>query len=147
MSPRQPRLIPVTTAATLTGQPEATLSQWCATGRLDCERVADTWYLLESDLHRAAEMRARVHREYASGRAVLALAFADAHAGRQAFDELRHRFGAGAGDLAIGPMSLDGREFVLIAGAFPDDSTHRIEEIAQQFGGLVVDDRGRCTDG
>ena len=133
-----PRLLRIDEAAQRTGCAPDELRQWCATGRLHCDRIGTEWLILESELHLAAAIPSRTLHQ--SGRSVLAIAFGDVVQGRRAFDEIRRRLNAGTRDLEMGRLSLDGREYALVAGSFADEAYPVLESIVTRFGAVVVDD-------
>jgi excisionase family DNA binding protein len=133
-----PRLLRIDEAAERTGCSPDELRQYCATGRLHCDRVGTEWLILESELHLAASLPSRSLHQ--SGRSVLAIAFGDMAQGRRAFEEIRRRLNSGARDLEMGRLSLDGREYALVAGSFSNDAYPLLESIVKRYGGAVVDD-------
>lgn len=140
MSPEQPRLVPLEEAARLARRNQEELRQWCATGRLRCDRVDGRWYVLESELHVAATMPIRMVDRSPSGRAVLAIAFSDREMGRRACELMRTRFGLSDEDCSSARLALDGRDLLIVAGTFAADTVDAVVEIARDHGGLIVDD-------
>ena len=127
-------------AALATDRTADELRQWCATGRLRCERSDGEWMLFERDVATAAAMRAPRPGPVTSGRMVLALAFPDVARARRAMEQIRNAFDRRVHHLALAPLSLDGRAYSLVAGSYPDDGYLVLEGIARLNGGQIVDD-------
>ena len=134
---RQPRLLPLAEAARLSGRDAADLRRWCATGRLQCERVGHDWMVFEEDVHTAAQLT-DVAPAWAA-RAVLSIAFPDRANGEQAHRLLRERFGLQPADLGLAPLALDGADLVLVAGVFPADRLDEVLTTVRSLGGVIVD--------
>lgn len=126
-----------------TGQPVERLREWCATGRLPCDRDASGWRLPEDDLPRVHAL-ALVGPRLSAGRpsdlaGLVAMAFHDQAAATSAFEEIRRSTGTRGDDLAIAPVAIDGMELVMVAGRFPRRHLEAIGEIVERRGGRIVD--------
>lgn len=138
MSPNQQRYIRIDEVAALTGHTADELRRWCATGRLRAEPIDGEWYVLEQDIHDVAAIEQRLHAR-GDGRSILALAFSDADAGRLAYEELRSGLGLDHDTLSMGPLALDGRRMLMIAGLFPDARLDWVAQVTRRHGGIVVE--------
>ena len=81
-----------------------------------------------------------VRRPAPSGRSIVAAAFADPRSARRALAEVRSGLGDWVRDLALSRLSLDGHEYMLLAGSFADESCARFEAIVGRHQGTVVDE-------
>jgi hypothetical protein len=144
----RPRYLSLAEVSRLTGRHPELLRQWCAAGRLPCERIGGSWAILEEHLALVQAQPARGRRRgrlepVADKRSVVAAAFPDGQRGRLVHQELTRRFGLHGDDVALAPLALDGIEFVLIAGRFPSERVGEVTELIRGLGGRIVADIDR----
>src|SRR6185437_207789 len=122
----RPRLLTLDEAAQRSGRPVELLREWCATGRIECERLGGRWLVPESTLEAirsmptefvpfeadgseaADESDAADRTEADGGDPIVAIAFRDRLTAVRAAGELASRFALGRGGLSVGPLALDG---------------------------------------
>ncbi|HEY8437584.1 MAG TPA: hypothetical protein VIK65_03120 [Candidatus Limnocylindrales bacterium] len=137
------RTRPLDAVAGQTGSSVERLREWCATGLLQCDRVAGEWALPESELA-AAHALAAVGPRLADptlpdGGHLLAVAFPDHPAASRALDAIRSRTGVRPRDVELAPLSIDGQPMVLVAGRVPARHRDEIESIVRESGGRLID--------
>jgi hypothetical protein len=134
---------PLHEVARSTGRSVEQLRTWCATGLLSCDRLGGEWVLPESELAAAHSLAAVGPRlsttSLPDGAHLLAVAFADHAAARQALDAIRARTGVRPSDVELAPLSIDGMPMVLVAGRVPAVHRDEIETIVGEAGGRLVD--------
>lgn len=121
-----------------TGRHREQLRQWCASGRLPCERFGRDWLLLESNLALVDHAAARRRRAPDSGRSVIGVSFTDSAGGRQALAHARSHFGLQVADAALAPLAIDNVAFVLVAVIVPDERVDEAVELFHGLGGTIV---------
>jgi hypothetical protein len=129
--------------ARATGTTVEQLREWCATGLLTCDRIGGEWALPERELA-AAHSLAAVGPRLATtalpdGAHLLAVAFPDHAAAREALDTIRSEIGVRPRDVELAPLSIDGISMVLVAGRVPAADRAAIEAIVRHAGGRVID--------
>lgn len=145
----RPRYLSLAEVARLTGRHPELLRQWCAAGRLPCERIGSSWALLDEHVPLVQAQPARGHRARSSvasraeRRVVVAAAFGDAARGRLVRSEVVDRLGLEPDDVAIAPLALDGLEIALVAGRFPESRAPEVAELMLGLGGRIVADGER----
>ena len=137
-----------------TGRHPELLRQWCASGRIPCQRLGGSWVLREEDLVLldgiATRTRHVVRKTSADpvGRRVIAAVFDDAERGAAAADALRLRLGLEATAIETSPVglrSLGTLGLTVVAGTIPAASALQGRRIIGSFGGRVVADVGEET--
>lgn len=121
-----------------TGRHHEQLRQWCASGRLPCERFGRDWLLSESDLELINRQPARRRRRRDPDRTVVAISFSDALAGREALGDAGRRFGLRVRDRAVAPLALGNVTFALVAVVVRDDDVDAAVALFEERGGTIV---------
>lgn len=134
-----------------TGRHPELLRQWCASGRIPCQRLGGSWVLREEDLAlldgiatRARHTARKVKLEPA-GRRVIAAVFDDATRAAAAADALRLRLDLDATAIetsSVGLRSLGALGLTVVAGTIPAASALQGRRIISSYGGRVVADVG-----
>lgn len=143
----RPRFLSLAEVARLTGRHPELLRQWCATGRLPCERIGGSWAIAEDQVSLVQAQPARGRRRAAApdpvaARVVVAAAFVDGTRGRLVHAELVRRFGLRDEEAGLAQLSLDGVEMVLVAGRIPADRFEEVSRLVDGLGGRIVADVG-----
>jgi hypothetical protein len=105
-------LIPLSVAAERSGQTQAALGMWCATGKVRCYRDGDGWLVAVSELPAIA----REAREKATAIAeerITAIAVPAPVAPPHLANEVASRLGLDAGNVSLTPLALDGVDYVV----------------------------------
>ena len=134
-------LISVVAAAKATGQPARRLRNWCATGKLDCERQDGEWQLPLVQLLRVPALAAERDHAIAAGRPVAALVPVTT-ASPELPAEIARRLNLPENSVSTSSLALDGQEYVVAvwrAGdGVPPDLTPVID-LVEQLGGELLD--------
>lgn len=156
MTDPRPRLLTLGEAAQRSGRPVELLREWCATGRIEGERLGGRWLVPESTLEAirsmptafvpfeidgseaADESDAADRTEADGGDPIVAIAFRDRLTAVRAAGELASRFALGRGGLSVGPLALDGLDLFVVAGRLPRTRGTEIEAIVRHNTGTVV---------
>lgn len=140
----RPRYLSLAEVARLTGRHPELLRQWCAAGRLPCERIGGSWAILEEHLPlvhgQPARGRRRAGEAVVERRSVVAAVFTDATRGRLVHGELVRRYALDAADAAVAPLELPGAEIVLVAVRVPSGAVADVVALSEALGGRVVAD-------
>ncbi len=140
--------------AARTGRHPELLRQWCASGRLPCERFGGTWVLREADLGLLDRMATRARRRpptiAASGRArLLAAVFLDPDRAVAAADALRRRLSIDGSAVECAPLALTAfRDLALtvVVARAGQESVLEARRILGGFGGRVVVELDRAGE-
>jgi excisionase family DNA binding protein len=125
-------------AAQRTGRHHEQLRQWCANGRLPCERFGRDWLLLESNLALVDHEPVRRRKASRTTGHVVAVSFTDAAAGRQALNRARETFGLGARAGAAAPLAIANVTFLLAAVVVRDEQVGEAIALFEGRGGTIV---------
>jgi hypothetical protein len=150
MSSREPRYLTLRQVATRTGRHPELLRQWCAVGRVPCQRVGGSWVLLADDLplveaitRRGSRPPGREAPSIAAGTRLIAAAFDDDATAGNVADALRGRLPISGETVAATSVSLKGLpglRLTIVAGRFPAAATGEARRIIVGFGGRIVTD-------
>lgn len=132
------RYLTLAEVARRTGRHPEQLRQWCASGRLPCDRFGRDWLLSESDLGLVDQVAARRRRAGTASRTVLGVSFTDEGAGRRALSAAREQFGLGPRDVGLAPLAIDDVAFVLVAVVVPEERVADAASLFEGSGGTVV---------
>lgn len=133
--------------AARTGRHPELLRQWCAAGRIPCQRLGGSWVVLERDLALLDRMATRARRRSTtiaprSGRRrLLAAVFEDADRASQAAEALRRRLTLDDGAIETGPIQLGtlrAFDLTVVAGKIAEESVLDARRIIAAFGGRIV---------
>lgn len=136
------QLLPLDAAATATGQPVSRLGNWCATGKLMCEKHDGQWRIPLSQLLIVATLAAEREESIAAGRPMAAvIPVTDASPDLPA--EIARRLGLPESTVSTSSLSLDGREYV-VAVWRASTATAPLElapviELVDHLGGELLD--------
>jgi hypothetical protein len=123
-----------------TGQPIRRLRQWCATGRLRCERDGRGWLLPETELPRVvANVAAQVL--LASNRKARALVVPNVAVGSVDLrDEVAHRLQRPEQAVSVSTLMIDGQEYVVATWPDSDGGTApaAVADLAEELGGELL---------
>jgi len=126
-----------------TSQPIRRLREWCATGRLACQRFGSEWSIERSDIARVFDLatdHARRARTIRHG--VLAVP------ANNGTDDLQLAVSQGTGvlraNIAVDRMVIDGEDLEVATWEHPAGSTTDLLALADDLGGeLLIDDEER----
>jgi hypothetical protein len=133
--------------AARTGRHPELLRQWCAAGRIPCQRLGGSWVVLERDLPLLDRMATRTRRRTAttsppSGRRRLLVAvFEEPARATEAAGALRARLTLDDAAIESGPIgvgALGGLGLTVIAGQVPEERVLDGRRILSAFGGRIV---------
>lgn len=127
-------------AAQRTGQSVRRLRQWCATGRIRCERDRRGWLIPDAEIGRVRSIAAaRIARgSDGSARALVipGSAFGPANLREQVADELR----IPAKTVAMDMLTIDGQAYVIATWPSAADTRgSALAELAEQLDGELLD--------
>jgi hypothetical protein len=134
-----------------TGRHPELLRQWCASGRIPCQRLGGSWVLREEDLPLLDGIATRARRTTPQAKAepvgqrVIAAVFDDAARAAAAAEALRLRLQLEAEAIetsSVGLRSLGALGLTVVAGTFPAASALQGRRIIGSYGGRVVADVG-----
>ncbi|MBA2314930.1 MAG: hypothetical protein H0V87_06040 [Chloroflexi bacterium] len=122
------------------------LRQWCAAGRVPCQRVGGSWMMCEDDLVLLDRMATRSHRPAAapplSGRRrLIAALFSDRDRVGAASDALHRRLGVDDAAIRSEPLGVRGLGdlgLTVLAGEVAEESVLDARRILSGFGGRIV---------
>jgi hypothetical protein len=135
--------------AARTGRHAELLRQWCAAGRIPCQRLGGSWVLLEADLPLLERMatrarrRSRVNGPSSGRRRLLAAVFDDPARAADAADALRGRLSIDDGAIETGPIGigqLSALGLTVVAGQVEEELVLDARRILGAFGGRIVAD-------
>lgn len=112
------------------------LREWCATGRLSCERIGDSWALHAADVEDLVRELAS-HDVHATRDASLALPAEVATP--QAEREIADALGVGRGEIAVARLMIDGMEYVVLAAHADADAIEAARGVVERYGGQLLD--------
>ena len=148
--PPEPRYLTLKQVATRTGRHPELLRQWCAVGRIPCQRVGGSWVLDAADVglvdgiaRRGAPQPAREIPSPAGAERVIAAAFDDEPTAANVADALRGRLplsGQSVAATSVAIKGLPGLRLTIVAGRFPPAATLEARRIIVGFGGRIVTD-------
>lgn len=133
--------------AARTGRHPELLRQWCAAGRIPCQRLGGSWVVLERDVALLDRMATRARRRAASAtprsgrRRLLAAVFDDAAKAAQAADALRGRLALDEGSIETGPIQLGtlrAFDLTIVAGRVAEEVVLDARRILGAYGGRIV---------
>lgn len=148
------RYLTLSQVAARTGRHPELLRQWCAAGRIPCERLGGSWVIREDDLALIDRMATRARRhtaqaQEASGRRrLLAAVFDNREHADLATAALGNRLEPGAASVESAPVGLPALAalgLTVIASHVAEESVLDARRIVASFGGRVVaefDDAG-----
>jgi hypothetical protein len=134
------RYLTLAEVARRTGRHPEQLRQWCATGRLACERIGRDWLLLESRLEQVDQLASRRRRAPITKRMVIGASFTDPAVGRRALAEATSRFQLNSRDAALAPLAIDDVAFVLVAVVVAESQFDEAVALFEAAGGKIVAD-------
>jgi hypothetical protein len=127
-------------AAQRTGQPVRRLRQWCATGRIRCDRDRSGWLIPEVEIGRVRSIaRSRTVRGSDRGARALVVppsALGTANLRERVAGELR----IPARTVSMGSLTIDGQAYVI--ATWPSAAVARgsdLAELAEQLDGELLD--------
>ncbi len=127
-------------AAVATGQPVARLRNWCATGKLECDKHDGSWLIPLSQLLRVAQLAAERSEAIARGRPVAAVVPVTS-ATPDLAQVIAGRLGLPANAIAMSNRALDGRDYLI--AMWQADGSRRdltpIVELVEDLGGELLD--------
>jgi hypothetical protein len=135
--------------AARTGRHPELLRQWCAAGRIPCQRLGGSWLLREADLPlldrmaTRARRRTRAHAPRTGRRRLLAAVFEEAARAEEAMDGLRTRLKVDDGAIEAGPIGvgrLGALGLTVVAGQVAEELVLDARRILGSFGGKIVAD-------
>lgn len=139
----QERQVSLAEVARRTGVTVGQLREWCATGRLPCDRDGSEWCLGESHVPKVAALatlgRRLAEGRRADGRQPFAAAFRDSIAARLTLQELRRQSTADFADVSVAPLAIDGMTLVVVAGWLPSSLAPAVSEVVERRGGWFLD--------
>lgn len=122
-----------------TGISARRLREWCATGRIKCERDGTHWMIPTSEGERLAALAATAFGSD-TDRPVALVVPADV-APRNLGDEVAHRLGLEPASVAMSSLAIDGQDYVVAVwkdgpeeGGLP-----KLLELAEEVGGALLD--------
>ena len=134
--------------AARTGRHPELLRQWCAAGRIPCQRLGGSWVVLEADLALLDRMATRARRRTAAGdgapsgrRRLLAAVFDDPARAAAGADALRDRLSLDDTQIETAPMglrSLSGLGLTVVAGQVPEEAVLDARRILVAYAGRIV---------
>jgi len=139
------KLVSVSAAAAQTGQPARRIREWCATGKLECERDAAGW-LIGEDLLEGVRALGSERAHIATDHRAVALAL-PATIDLDVGAEVAKRLGLGLESVSLSRLAIDGREYVVAvwpARIGLGDLT-ALATLADEFDGELLD--GMATGG
>src|SRR4051794_13583033 len=152
----EPRYLTLRQVATRTGRHPELLRQWCAVGRIPCQRVGGSWVLRAEDVALVDGIAKRGARspgpEIASdggGERLIAAVFDDDRTAANVADALRGRLPLSGQTVAATSVSLKGLHglrLTIVAGRFPTAATGEARKILVGFGGRIVTDADDGAD-
>lgn len=127
-------------AAQLTGQPVRRLRQWCATGRIRCERDGRGWLVPEVEIgHVRSSAAARIIQgSDSTARALVVPQFVveSANLRGQVARELRIPSEA----VSMGQLTIDDQPYVIVTWPSVDDARgSALADLAERLGGELLD--------
>ena len=139
-TPSHDQLLTLAAGALATGQPAGRLRNWCATGKLACEKRAGEWLLPLSELLRVATLAAERADSIAAGRSVAALVpITNATADLPA--EIARRLGLPPKAVSTSTLALDGSEYLVAVWNTGRDGAPvaPVAELVEGLGGELLD--------
>ncbi|HET7027013.1 MAG TPA: hypothetical protein VFI28_04940 [Candidatus Limnocylindrales bacterium] len=132
-------LISAAAAAVRTGQPARRIREWCATGKLECERNSDGWLIPSDGLDTVRSLGAE-RDHVATDHHVVALAL-PAPAEVDVAAEIARRLRLPPSSVSLGRLAIDGREYVVAVWRNePDvDDLTSLATLADEFDGELLD--------
>jgi hypothetical protein len=133
--------------AARTGRHPELLRQWCAAGRIPCQRLGGSWVLLEADVPLLDQMATRARRRArpagprSGRRRLLAAVFGDPASAASAAEALRARLAIEDGAIETGPMGvgrLGALGLTVVAGQVAEELVLDARRIIGAYGGRVV---------
>lgn len=127
-------------AAQRTGQPVRRLRQWCATGRIRCERDGRGWLIPETEIGRvrsvAAERTVRGSNRSARALIVPRSALGSAKLRDQVAGELQ----ISAGTVSLGSLTIDGQAYVIATWPIAAEARgSALADLAEKLDGELLD--------
>ena len=136
--------------AARTGRHPELLRQWCAAGRIPCQRLGGSWVVLERDLALLDRMATRSRRRTAppgepptGRRRLVAAVFEDALRAAAGAEALRERLALDDGSIESAPIGLSALSalgLTVVAGHVPEEATLDARRVLASFGGRIVAD-------
>jgi hypothetical protein len=133
--------------AARTGRHPELLRQWCAAGRIPCQRLGGSWVVMEHDLPLLERMATRTRRRTAAAsppsgrRRLLVAVFEETARAGEAATALRARLALDDSAIETGPIgigALDGLGVTVVAGQVPEEHILDARRILGAFGGRIV---------
>ncbi|HEU4672988.1 MAG TPA: helix-turn-helix domain-containing protein [Candidatus Limnocylindrales bacterium] len=132
------RYVTLAEVARRTGRHPEQLRQWCASGRLPCERFGRDWLLDAADLPLVDQVATRRRHVAVETRTVVGASFTDGAAGRRALSQARQQFEIDPKDAALAPLAIDDVAFVLVAVIIPTERVDDAIALIEGSGGTIV---------
>ena len=134
-------LLSVDEVSRRTGTRPRLLRQWCATGRLRCERaVARDWLIAESDLAIVLVL-GRAHGALVADHREIALLVPGQRAGIGLAERLERALGLDPGSVFTSPLVMDGDEYVVATWPAGSEigTDASVAKIVETLGGDLLD--------
>lgn len=133
-------LLTLDASSAQTGVSLRRLREWCATGRLRCERDGRDWVIPTSQLSNASALAAARMGEGDHDHPVALVVPADV-APRDLADEVAYRLGLEPASVAMSTLAIDGQAYVVAVWKDGDEDAGlpKLVELAKEVGGELLD--------
>jgi hypothetical protein len=147
MTDASPAYLTLSQVAARTGRHPELLRQWCAAGRIPCQRLGGSWVVLERDLPLLEAMATRGRRRSrglaprSGERRLLAAVFEQASRASQASEALRARLRLDDEAIETGPIgvgTLSALGLTVVAGRVPAELVLDARRILAAYGGRII---------
>jgi len=118
--------------------PVRMLREWCATGRLPCEREGSSWVLAISDLARVRSLAAGRNQPRGDGRPVAIVVPAD-KAPHDLAEEVARRLGMTPASVAMSRLAIDGQDYVVAVWKDGQPQLPEVARLAEEIGGELLE--------
>lgn len=123
------------------------LREWCATGRLECDRDGSDWVIRASEFKHVAALAATLSARLEGDRPIALVVPAEV-APRNLADEVAHRLGLEPASVAMSTLAMDGQDYVVAVwkdgqknGGLP-----KVVQLAEEIGGELLDGAAPLTE-
>jgi hypothetical protein len=151
MATPDPSYLTLSQVALRTGRHPELLRQWCAAGRIPCQRVGGSWVIRERDLAFVDAIARRGHAARTEPEAatdpgrtrILAAVFDNAESADAVAGVLRERFAMQPDAVGTSNVRVNGLaalRLTLVAGRFPEPASVDARRILVGYGGRMVAD-------
>jgi hypothetical protein len=123
-----------------TGIPLSRLREWCATGRLKCEREGGDWMIPPSELKQVAALAATQWARL-EGDHPIALVVPAEVAPPNLADEVARRLGLEPASVAMSTLAMDGQDYVVAVwkDGHGNAGLPKVVKLAEEVGGELLD--------